>query len=204
VLAYSFDQGSGTTVPDASGSGNGGTLTNTTWSSTGKYGGALSFNGASSWVTVADNASLDLSNGMTLEGWVNPSATGTIWRTVLIKQNTNALVYSLYANTDTQRPSGHVFTSTEFDTRGTAAVPLNSWTFLAATYDGATLRMYVNGTQVSSKAVSGSMPNSTGVLRIGGNSVWGEYFAGLIDNVRVYNRALTVGEVTTDMNTRVP
>ena len=59
---------------------------------------------------------------MTLEGWVNPDATGTTWRTVLIKQNTNALVYSLYANTDTQRPSGHVFTSTEFDTRGTAAM----------------------------------------------------------------------------------
>jgi hypothetical protein len=204
VLAYSFDQGSGTTVPDSSGKGNTGTLTSTTWSSAGKYGGALSFNGSSSWVTAADNATLDLSNGMTLEGWVNPTATGTVWRTVLIKQNTNALVYSLYANTDTQRPSGHVFTSTEFDTRGTAAVPLNTWTFLSASYDGATLRFYVNGTQVSSKAVTGSMPNSTGVLRIGGNSVWGEYFAGLIDNVRVYNRALSVAEITTDMNTRVP
>ena len=162
MLAFNFDQGSGTTVPDSSGTGNSGTLTNTTWSSTGKYGGALSFNGSSSWVTVADNASLDLTNGMTLEGWVNPSATGTTWRTLLIKQNTNALVYALYANTDTQRPSGHVFTSTEFDTRGTAAVALNTWSFLAATYDGTTLRFYLNGTQVSSKAVSGSMPNSTG------------------------------------------
>ena len=203
VLAYSFNQGSGTTVPDASGKGNTGTLTSTTWSTTGKYGGALSFNGSSSWVTAADNTTLDLTNGMTLEGWVNPTATGTTWRTVLIKQNTNALVYSLYANTDTQRPSGHVFTSTEFDTRGTAAMPLNTWTFLSATYDGATLRFYVNGTQVSSKAVTGSMPNSSGALRIGGNSIWGEYFAGLIDNVRVYNRALTAAEITTDMSTPV-
>jgi Concanavalin A-like lectin/glucanases superfamily/Malectin domain/Domain of unknown function (DUF1929)/Bacterial Ig domain/Bacterial Ig-like domain len=204
VLSFNFNQGSGTTVPDGAGKGNTGTLTNTTWSATGKYGGSLSFNGSSSWVTVADNATLDLTNAMTLEGWVNPTATGTTWRTVLIKQNTGALVYSLYANTDTQRPSGHVFTSTEFDTRGTAAVPLNAWTFLAVTYDGATLRMYVNGTQVSSKPVSGSMPNSTGVLRIGGNSVWGEYFAGLIDNVRVYNRALSASELQTDMNTPVP
>jgi hypothetical protein len=204
MLAYSFDQGSGTTVPDSSGKGNTGTLTSTAWSTAGKYGGALSFNGSSSWVTATDNATLDLTNGMTLEGWVNPTATGTVWRTVLIKQNTNALVYSLYANTDTQRPSGHVFTSTEFDTRGTAAVPLNTWTFLSASYDGATLKFYVNGTQVSSKAVTGSMPNSTGVLRIGGNSVWGEYFAGLIDNIRVYNRALSAAEITTDMNTRVP
>ena len=204
VLAYSFDQGSGTSVPDASGKGNAGTLTSTSWSTGGKYGGALSFNGSSSWVTAADNATLDLTNGMTLEGWVNPTAAGTTWRTLLIKQNTNALVYSLYANTDTARPSGHVFTSTEFDTRGTAALALNAWSFLSATYDGATLRLYVNGTQVSSKAVTGSMPNSTGVLRIGGNSVWGEYFAGLIDNVRVYNRALSASEIQTDMNTRVP
>jgi hypothetical protein len=203
VLAFSFDQGSGTTVPDSSGKNNTGTLTNTTWSASGKYGGALSFNGSSSWVTVADNTTLDLTNGMTLEGWVNPSAAGTTWRTVLIKQNTNALVYSLYSNTDTQRPSGHVFTSTEFDTRGTAAVPLNAWTFLSATYDGSTLRLYVNGTQVSSKAVTGSMANSSGVLRIGGNSIWGEYFAGLIDNVRVYNRALSATEIQSDMNTRV-
>jgi hypothetical protein len=203
VAAYGFDAGSGTTAADSSGNGNSGTLTNTTWSTAGKYGGALSFNGSSSWVTAADNASLDLTNGMTLEGWVNPSASGTVWRTVLIKQNTNALVYSLYANTDTQRPSGHVFTSAEFDTRGTAALPLNAWSFLAASYDGATLRLYVNGTQVSSKAVSGSMPNSTGVLRIGGNSIWGEYFAGLIDNVRIYNRALSASEILTDMNTRV-
>jgi len=204
VLAYSFDQGSGTTVPDGSGKGNTGTLTNTSWSGAGKYGGALSFNGSSSWVTAADSATLDLTNGMTLEGWVNPSAGGTTWRTVLIKQNTNALVYSMYSNTDTQRPSGHVFTNTEFDTRGTAAVPLNTWTFLSATYDGAALRFYVNGTQVSSKAVTGSMPNSSGVLRIGGNSVWGEYFAGLIDNVRVYSRALSASEIQSDMNTRVP
>ena len=83
-------------------------------------------------------------------------------------------------------------------------MPLNTWTFLTATYDGATLRLYVNGTQVSSKAVTGSMPNSSGVLRIGGNSVWGEYFAGLIDNIRVYNRALSVTEIQSDMSTRVP
>ena len=48
------------------------------------------------------------------------------------------------------------------------------------------------------------MPNSSGVLRIGGNSVWGEYFAGLIDNVRVYSRALSASEIQSDMNTRVP
>ena len=61
---------------------------------------------------------------------------------------------------------------------------------MAATYDGTTLRLYVNGTLVSPAAVAGSIVTSTGALRIGGNAIWGEFFSGLIDEVRVYNRAL--------------
>ena len=57
------------------------------------------------------------------------------------------------------------------------------------TYDGTTLRLYVNGTQVSSTATGGAIPASTGALRIGGNAIWGEYFKGSIDEVRVYRRA---------------
>jgi hypothetical protein len=120
-----------------------------------------------------------------------------------MKQNTADLVYALYANVNTNRPSARAFTSAEFNTDGTAPVPTGSWTFLTETYDGTTLRLYVNGTQASSKAVTGSMPNSTGPLKIGGNSLWAEWFSGLVDNVRVYNRALTAAEITTDMNTRV-
>src|SRR5205814_7140669 len=96
VAAYSFDEGSGTTVVDRSGTGNGGTVSNTTWSS-GKYGGALSFNGTSSWVTVADSASLDLTTAMTLEAWVYPTAING-WECVLLKEDTNDLTYALYAD----------------------------------------------------------------------------------------------------------
>jgi hypothetical protein len=63
--------------------------------------------------------------------------------------------------------------------------------------------LYVNGSQVSTQAAAGSITTSTNPLRIGGNSVWGEYFDGLIDEVRVYNRALTVTEIQTDMITPV-
>src|SRR5207253_2993424 len=101
-------------------------------------GAALMFNGTSSYVTVADNSTLDLTNGMTLEGWVNPAATGTAWRTVMLKQNTNALVYALYGNINTNRPSARIVTSSEFNADGTAAVPLSTWTFLSETYDGST------------------------------------------------------------------
>src|SRR5688572_15465638 len=63
VAAYGFNEGSGTVVTDVSGNGNDGATTNTTWSTAGKFGAALSFNGTSSWVTVNDSSSLDLTNG---------------------------------------------------------------------------------------------------------------------------------------------
>ena len=53
---------------------------------------------------------------------------------------------------------------------------------------------------MGTRAVPNPLVTSTGVLRIGGNNVWGEFFAGRIDEVRLYNRALTVGEINTDMN----
>ena len=65
------------------------------------------------------------------------------------------------------------------------------------------LRLYVNGTQVSTKNVTGAMANSAGPLQIGGNNVWAEWFQGQIDDLRVYNRALTPSQLQTDMNTPV-
>src|SRR5439155_3202 len=71
------------------------------------------------------------------------------------------------------------------------------------TYDGATLSLYVNAQLVASTPAAGSLLTSTGDLRIGGDSVRGEYFTGLIDEVRLYNRALAVGESQSDMNTGI-
>ena len=45
---------------------------------------------------------------------------------------------------------------------------------------------------------------SSGALRIGGNTIWGEWYSGLIDEVRIYNRALTVNEILMDMTTAIP
>src|SRR6185295_6110586 len=74
VAAYAFDEGIGNTVNDASGNLNTGTVTNATWTTAGQHGKALSFNGTNALVTIADSNSLDLTTGMTLEAWVNPSA----------------------------------------------------------------------------------------------------------------------------------
>ena len=168
----------------------------------GRFGSALSFDGVNDWVTVPDANSLDLTTGMTLEAWVRPSVSGG-WRTVVFKERPGGLVYSLYSSTDTGRPSGEVLTSTGVETRGPAALPTSTWSHLATTFDGSVLRLYVNGTLASSTTSAGSIATSTGVLRIGGNSVWGEWFAGLIDEVRVYNRALSAAEVQQDMQTAV-
>jgi hypothetical protein len=87
---------------------------------------------------------------------------------------------------------------------GVSPLPLNAWTYLATTYDGATLRLYVNGMEVGSQAGGGSIQVSTGRLRIGGNAIWGEWFAGWIDAVRICNRALGRAEIQANMAVSVP
>ncbi len=203
VAALGFNEGAGSIVSDRSGSGNDGTISGATWAATGKYGKALSFNGVTNWVTIADANSLDLTTGMTLEAWVNPSALSG-WRTALLKENSNGLAYGLYANDGSPRPSVTVnVAGADRSAIATSQLPLNTWTHLAATYDGATLRLFANGVQAGSLALSGAMTVSASPLRIGGNAVWGEYFTGLIDEVRVYNRALGQAEIQTDMNTPI-
>lgn len=199
VAAYGLNETGGATIHDASGNGLDGVASNTWPVSGGKFGGAIQFNGSTSWITVPDNDKLDLTNGMTLEAWVKPSATMSSWRSIMVKERTGALSYGLYANTDTNLPAGFAYTSGEVNTRGGTQVPAGTWTHLAATYDGANLRLYVNGQQVSSRALTGSLVAGTGVLRIGGDSMWGERFSGLIDEVRIYDRALSATEIQGDM-----
>ena len=86
---------------------------------------------------------------------------------------------------------------------GTAVLPLNTWSHLALTYDKVTLRLYVNGTQVGSAAASADIATSSNPLQIGSDSIYGQYFKGRIDEVRIYNRALSATEIQTDMNTPV-
>ena len=198
VAAYSFNEGAGTTLVDRSGRGHTGTISGATWSTQGRFGSALSFDGVNDWVTIGDTAALDLTTGMTLEAWVAPS-TLSGWRTALLKERPGGLAYSLYTSGDGTRPSGYVAAPGDVAVIGSASLPVNSWAHVALTYDGATLRLFVNGVQVIARALSSAITTSTGVLRIGGNSVWSEFFQGRIDEVRIYNRALTATEIQADM-----
>jgi PKD repeat protein len=204
VAAYNFNAGSGSTLNDRSGNGNNGVITNGSWTPGGRFGNAMSFNGANAWVTINDSPSLDLSKGMTLEAWVYPTATGNVWRTVIMKEQPNNTVYYLDSSSDRGGPATGIWAAgTEQILSRSAPLPVNQWTHLAATYDGATQRLYVNGAQVASRAQTGAIQISGSPLRIGGNSTWGEYFRGSIDEVRIYNRALSAGEIQSDMTTPV-
>ena len=204
VAAYGFNEAVGSTVGDASGSGNVGTVQNATRSASGRFGGALSFNGSNASVLVPDAASLRLTAGMSLEAWVNPTVV-TNWRTVILKEAPGTLSYALYAGTSSNAgPDGElVIGSAAPVATSSTRLTLNTWSHLALTYNGSTLRLYVNGAQVGSVAATGSIMTSSGALRIGGNSIWGEWFSGLIDEVRIYNRALSTSEIQTDMTTPI-
>jgi hypothetical protein len=205
VAAYSFEEASGTTVVDRSGTGNTGALSGgATRTLTGRYGQGLALDGVNDRMDVADSASLDLTTAMTLEAWVYPTALSG-WRTVMMKEAAGGLAYALYAHDNAPRPAAYVnMGGADIAVPGTAQLALNAWTHLALTYDGTSLRLYVNGTLVRTQAQTGNILTTTGALRLGGNAPWGEWLQGWIDEVRIYNRALGATEIQTDMNTPIP
>src|SRR6185503_15079984 len=85
VAAYTFNEGTGSTLTDISGNGNNGTISGASWTTSGKFGNALLFTGPNTKVTIPDAASLRLTTGMTLEAWVFPTVTPTGWQSVVVK-----------------------------------------------------------------------------------------------------------------------
>ncbi len=199
VAAYSFEEGAGLALLDASGHGNNGTIENASWTTAGKYGKALVFNGTNARVTIPDSASLRLTTGMTLEAWVNPSTVAPAWRDVIYKGNDNYFLEATSATSGGVPGAGGTFG----EVYGTAPLTPNVWTHLAVTYDGAALRLYVNGVQVSTVPQTGSIATSTNPLQIGGDSIYGQYFQGTLDEVRIYSLARTPAQIQTDMNTPI-
>jgi hypothetical protein len=224
VMALAFDETTGTTAIDSSPNPRNGVITQAVRVAAGKFGGALRFDGVNDWVTITDvtNSKLDLSTGMTLEAWVNPSSLSG-WECVLMKERGVAgeglLSYALYAHDGAPLalgnavPAGYLrlnntAATTDQAARGTTRLSLNTWTHLATTYDGTTQRFYVNGVLVGSNTPNQGSTNvitqSNGSLRIGGDaSSTGEFFNGMIDEVRIYNRALSAAEIATDMITKI-
>jgi hypothetical protein len=205
VGAWGFNEASGTTASDSSGKGNTGTVAGATRTTAGRFGGALSFDGVNDAVSVPDSATLDLSQGMTIEAWVYPTSVAG-FRTVAFKENRMAghQAYSLYAPGSSSRSATELATGSTYTTLSASpALPLNTWTHIAATFDGSTMRIFQNGSQVGSKALTGSLVNTNDPLKFGGNAVWSEWFQGRLDEIRVWNVARTQSQITSDMNAAI-
>jgi hypothetical protein len=201
VAAYAFNEEAGTTVVDETGNGHTGALQNgATWTSGGRFGGALSFNGSSGLVTIADAAGLDLAASLTIEAWVYPTVRSN-WDTVLLKGAGNATAYALYAGDSAGRPAAIVrMGSKEQSLSGSSVLPLNTWSHLAMTYGAGRLRIYVNGVLVANRALTGNVRKTGDPVTIGGSLVYGRWFAGTLDEVRIYNRELAAAEIQAGMN----
>jgi hypothetical protein len=204
VAAYGFNEASGSTVGDVSAFANNGTFgSGVSRTTSGKFGGALQFNGSGK-VTIPSTASLRLTNAMTLEAWVNPSAVDASWRNVVYKGDDN--YYLMATSSSGGRPAGGASfgnTSATTEAYGTSTLSPNTWSHLAVTYDGSIIRLYGNGTQVAMRSKLGTYTTSDNPLQVGGNTFYNQFFRGKIDEVRVYNRALGAAEIQGDMNTAI-
>lgn len=192
-VAFAFNASSGTVATDSSPNGRHGTVVSATWTTPGRYGNALSFNGTSSRVTTA--ATLPAGTAFSVTAWVyNPgnSAYETIAavgaaRDVFLR-NGRLSVFGGVTETDLNR-----------------VVPTRRWVHVAVVSDGTTVRGYLDGTAAApvatTLATSAAAPLQVGAWPSGSGN--GDWFNGRIDEVRWYNRALTAGEVAADLATPI-
>ena len=203
VASYNFDVPELGMVRDTSGNELHGVISGGAVWTDGHTGSAMFFDGVNDWVRIADDDRLDLPR-MTIAAWVRPASVEA-FDAVIAKATTNSPTYVLYSSNGARRPSADFsISSNTREVEGPTTIPTNTWTHIAASFDGARIRVYVNGILVRIGVRTGAIDSSTGLLGIGGHQVLGQYFAGVIDDVRIYNRALLDSEVHADMNTPVP
>ncbi|MFN0131796.1 MAG: LamG domain-containing protein [Phycisphaerales bacterium] len=196
VSHWKLDDASGSTAADSVGS-NPGTLVSAAWA-TGYDNGGTQCNGVGSYIEVANSSSLQITSALTAAGWMRCDSTSS-WPT--------GSVTSPLVRKGTSEPSNYALQVVDsklamflddVDTigiRGNTTLGVGQWYHLAATWDGTTVRLYVNGVLDNTPtARAAPIGIDTRVLNIGGRS-GGERFNGIIDDVRLYSRALTAAEV---------
>jgi hypothetical protein len=201
VGCWKFDEGSGIRAYDTSTYKNDGTLTNgPTWTD-GKYGNALSFDGADDYVNVPNSASLTPTE-ITFEGWFYPlpdtgfqallsKGLDMVWEDYEFVWIPDG-VYGAHFVVSTQG-NGRAYWYNAFD------VSSNEWHFVAMTYKSGQWRIYYDGQMWERTDVTGSLAGTIEPLQIGAETEGNRYMKGIIDEVRIYNRTLSEEEILADM-----
>ncbi len=201
--AYGFDEGAGTSAADSSGNQRTATLAGGAgWTTAGRYGGAVTLNGTTSEVDPPALGTF-YKSAFTLEAWVLKQGSKVDVGVVgawAAGQNGGPMIWVDHATGRYRLTLGVSFANYVDSGR---APTVGQWQHVAATYDGTTARFYVDGVETASAPYSGNVGDAT-AWRIGayGMPVTG-FFDGQIDNVRIYDRALTASEVETDAASRI-
>lgn len=199
---YKFDEGYGETANNSGYGGSilNGAITSATWTNNGKFGKGLSFNGSSSYVTVAENNALDPgTDDWSYGAWFKTTATGA---QPIIYKYTSTEYYSLRVNNG-QIQSGLRVDDTYVGNRTTESTYNDGkWHHVMVSCDrDGNMNLYVDNVLKDSdslSSVSGLDLNNSADLLIG--YVAGSYFSGLIDEVKIYNSALTEEQIKLDYN----
>ena len=205
VGLWHFDEGSGNEAKDASGNGNDGTLLNMEegdWVE-GRFGKGLEFDGVDEYVEVKHSESLDINNIISLEAWIRTDSMCDNWETIILKHYNAGAVpyhcYGLWLNTEGKAAFVLGTTSCTFLYSSTR-VNDGKWHYVTGSYDGLTMRIYIDGIEENWKTNSGNLKSHTSAVGIGAliNGQTGTplyYFNGIIDEARISNVSRTPEEI---------
>jgi len=169
----------------------------------GKIGEALEFDGSDDSVDCGNDKSLDITDEMTHEAWVKLNSFQTIGGNCRItnKGISDTEVYTFLIDVGDGTPTFYIYVAGQSHGVQGEPLSLNKWYYLVGTYDGDNLKIYIDGELSNTLAQSGEIDTSAGSLAIGSRPEGGARVVnGIIDEVRIYSRALTEEEVKQNMN----
>ena len=167
-------------------------------------GNALAFDGTDDVVTIADDNSLHIAAGITLEALVYATKSSGIQNVISKSNNTTNTGY-IFPRTDDgwANVTAYLFIGGGWQTLSAAYPSLNAWHHLAMTYDGITMRLYIDGIQKATKPMTGIIAINTNSLALGNQPGFSENFGGYADELRVWNVVRTPAQILSAMNTEL-